>query len=168
LQSLQRNGTPDLISGVQCGSGGQERGAAAEHAGAGVPAAARLEVHRSSAFPGFQWSFCLGFGPGMITATCVIHPGLLLSSGMAGAACAALVAVLRGGAHRREASWGFQGLRTLDPSEKGWQEVRVLTELENGGDGRAKSTVALTGGVVWTGARGGGRCSGVPASGLHG
>jgi len=28
--------------------------------------------------------------------------------------------------------------------------------------------VALTGGVVWTGARGGGRCSGVPASGLHG
>jgi hypothetical protein len=116
----------------------------------------------------FQWSFCLGFGPGMITATCVIHPGLLLSSGMAGAACAALVTVLRGGARRREASRGFQGLRTLDPSEKGRQEVRVLTELENGGDGRAKSTVALIGGVVWTGARGGGRCSGVPASGLHG
>jgi len=67
---------------------------------------------------------------------------------MAGAACAALVAVLRGGAHRREASRGFQGLRTLDPSEKGRQEVRVLTELENGGDGRAKSTVAWCGPVL--------------------
>ena len=70
------------------------------------------------AFPVFQWSFCLGFGPGMITATCVIHPGLLLSSGMAGAACAALVAVLRGGARRREASRGFQGLRPIQTNAK--------------------------------------------------
>ena len=118
--------------------------------------------------PSPQGSIRPRFGSGADFAIRVIHPGLLLGSGMDGAACAALVAVLRGGAHRREASRGFQGLRTLDPSEKGRQEVRVLTELENGGDGRAKSTVALTGGVVWTGARGGGRCSGVPASGLHG
>ena len=58
------------------------------------------------------------------------------------------------------------GLRYL--AQKDGQEIRVLTELENVGDGRAKSTGALTGGVVWTGARGRGRCSGVPASVLHG
>ena len=58
------------------------------------------------------------------------------------------------------------GLRYL--AQKDGQEIRVLTELENVGDGRAKSTAALTGGVAWTGARGRGRCSGVPASGLHG
>ena len=34
------------------------------------------------------------------------------------------------------------------------QEIRVLTELEIVGDGRAKSMAALTSGVAWTGIRG--------------
>src|SRR6185369_14542106 len=73
---------------------------------------------RRGSNPVFQWPFCLGFGPGMITATRVIHLGLLLGSGKAGTACAALVAVLRGGARRREALRGFQGLRPIQTNAK--------------------------------------------------
>ena len=46
----------------------------------------------------------------MVTATCVIHLGLLLGSGKAGAACETLVAVLRGGVRRREACRLSRGL----------------------------------------------------------
>ena len=45
-----------------------------------------------------------GLWPGMEYAACVIHLGLVRGAGRLGAACAALVAVLRGGARRREAS----------------------------------------------------------------
>ena len=46
-----------------------------------------------------------GLWPGMEYAACVIHLGLVRGAGRLGVACAALVAVLRGGARRSEASW---------------------------------------------------------------
>jgi len=82
-------GWPGLKGGDGGGAGRRET----------FPAAA---PRRRGPKPVFRWPFCLGFGPGMITATRVIHLGLLLGSGKAGAACATLVAVLRGGARRRE------------------------------------------------------------------
>ena len=85
----KRIGWPGLKGGDGGGTG--RRGT--------FPAAAS---RRRGPKPVFQWPFCLGFGPGMITATRVIHLGLRLGSGKAGAACATLVAVLRGGARRRE------------------------------------------------------------------
>ena len=59
------------------------------------PAAA---PRRRGSNPVFQWPFCLGFGPRMITATRVIHLGLLLGSGMAGAWSSAVEAARCGGA----------------------------------------------------------------------
>ena len=90
---------------------GWTRGQRVDGGGAGrretFPAAA---PRRRGSNPVFQWPFCLRFGPRMITATRVIHLGLLLGSGKAGTACAALVAVLRGGARRREACRPSRGL----------------------------------------------------------
>ena len=85
----KRIGWPGLKGGDGGGAGRRET----------FPAAA---PRRRGPKPVFRWPFCLGFGPGMITATRVIHLGLRLGSGKAGAACATLVAVLRGGARRRE------------------------------------------------------------------
>ena len=85
----KRIGWPGLKGGD--GGGAGRRGT--------FPAAA---PRRRGPKPVFQWPFCLGFGPGMITATRVIHLGLRLGSGKARAACATLVAVPRGGARRRE------------------------------------------------------------------
>ena len=51
--------------------------------------------------PGIKSS---GLWPGMEYAACVIHLGLVRGAGRLWVACAALVAVLRGGARRSEAS----------------------------------------------------------------
>jgi len=83
----------------------------------------------------------------MITATCVIHLGLLLSSGMAGAGWAALVAVLRGGARRCEAFRGFQGLRPIQTNAKMTEGLwGGLPRVRTGWCGRAGRTATTSSG----------------------
>ena len=83
--------------------------------------------------PSPQGSIRPGFGSGADFAIRVIHPGLLLGSTMAGAACVALVAVLRGGARRREAFRGFHGLRPIQTSAKKTEGgLGMLTEVRGG------------------------------------
>ena len=65
--------------------------------------------------PGVKLS---GLWPGIEYAACAIHLGLVRVAGRPGAACAALVAGLRGGARRREAFRGFHGLRPIQTSAK--------------------------------------------------
>ena len=97
--------------------------------------------------PSPQWSIRPGFGSGADFTIRVIHPGLLLGSGMAGAACAALVAVLRGGARRREASRGFQGLRPTQSNAKTTEGLwGCLPGVGTGWCGRAGRTAKTSSG----------------------
>jgi len=97
--------------------------------------------------PSLQGSIRPGFGSGADFAIHVIHPGLLLGSGMAGAACAALVAVLRGGARRREALRGFQGLRPIQTNAKTTEGLwGCLPRVGTGWCGRAGRTATTSSG----------------------
>ena len=97
--------------------------------------------------PSPQGSIRPGFGSGADFPIRVIHPGLLLGSRMAGAACVALVAVLRGGARRREALRGFQGLRPIQTNAKTTEGFwGCLPRVGTGWCGRAGRTA-----TTWSG-----------------